>query len=93
MAPVWPSTDLVRYFGHFVDVGQCLFGHGTGADQQSYCILGKVHSTCRLEDLPEQMGSASPVACCTPHDSSRVSDLWFPWQIVVVGVFLRAAIA
>jgi hypothetical protein len=74
MAPVSPSSDLVRYFGHFVDIGECVFDHGTRADQQSYCILGKVHSTCRLEGLPAQMGSSSPLACCTPHDSFRVSN-------------------
>src|SRR6266576_5716329 len=38
------------------------------------CILGKGHPTCRLEDISEQMGPASPLACCAPHDCFRVSD-------------------
>ncbi len=37
-------------------------------------FLGKGHPTCRLEDISEQMGPASPLACCAPHDSFRVSD-------------------
>jgi len=36
MEPVWASTDLVRYFGHFVDVGECVFAYITRADQQPY---------------------------------------------------------
>ena len=73
MAPVWPFTDLIRNLGHFVDVGECVFAHFTRADQHSYRILGKVHSTCRLEDVPEQVGHASPLAYCAPHDRFRVS--------------------
>lgn len=34
----------------------------------------KVTPPGRLEDISEQMGPASPLACCAPHDSFRVSD-------------------
>ncbi len=34
MAPIWPHTDLDRYIGRFVDVGEFVFGHGPGANQQ-----------------------------------------------------------
>ena len=74
MARLRPSTDLVRNLSHFVAAGERVFANVTRADQPSYCILGKVHSTCRLEDLSEQMGSASPLAGRTPDDSFRVSD-------------------
>jgi hypothetical protein len=57
-----------------VGVGECVFDHCFGADQQPYCILGKGHPTCRLEDISEQMGPASPLACCAPHHSFRFSD-------------------
>jgi len=74
MAPIRPLTDLDCYVGHFVGVGECVFDHCFGADQQPYCILGKGHPTCRLEDISEQMGPASPLACCAPHHSFRFSD-------------------
>jgi len=38
-------------------------------------IVGEVHSASRLEDISAQMGYASPLACCTPHDSFRDSNL------------------
>jgi len=74
MAPIQPLTYLDCYVGRFVGVGECVYDHCFGADQQPYCILGKGHPTCRLEDISEQMGPASPLACCAPHDSFRVSD-------------------
>ena len=48
MAPIWPLTDLDRYIGRFVDVGEFVFGHRPRADQQPY----QVHSASRLEDVP-----------------------------------------
>ena len=36
MAPIWPLTDLDRYIGRFVDVGESVFGHRPRADQQPY---------------------------------------------------------
>ena len=74
MAPIQPLTYLDCYVGRFVGVGECVFDRCFGADQQPYCILGKGHPTCRLEDISEQMGPASPLACCAPHDCFRVSD-------------------
>lgn len=59
MAPIEPVTYLDCYVGRFVGVGECVFDHCFGADQQPYCILGKGHPTCRLEDISEQMGPAS----------------------------------
>ncbi len=69
-------TDLDCYVGHFVGVGQSVFGHHFSADQQPYCIVGKGHPACRLEDISEQMGPASPLACSAPHDSFRISNRW-----------------
>ncbi len=60
----------------FVGVGQSVFGHHFSADQQPYCIVGKGHPACRLEDISEQMGPASPLACSAPHDSFRISNRW-----------------
>ena len=74
MAPIQPLTYLDCCVGRFVGVGERVFDHCFGADQQPYCILGKGHPTCRLEDISEQMGPASPLPCCAPHDSFRVSD-------------------
>jgi hypothetical protein len=74
MAPVWTNSTLVRYVGHFMALGEHVFGYGSRTDQQPDCIMGKFHSTFRLEDLPEQMGSSSPLACCAAHDSFRVSN-------------------
>jgi hypothetical protein len=78
---IQPLTYLDCYVGRFVGVGECVFDHCFGADQQPYCILGKGHSTCRLEDIAERMGPASLLACCAPHDSFRVSDRGSRWQI------------
>jgi hypothetical protein len=44
-SPIWIATSAV-----FVGVGECVFDHSFGADQQPYCILGKGHPTCRLEN-------------------------------------------
>ncbi len=74
MAPIQPLTYLDCYVGHFVVVGECVLDHRSSADQQPYCIMGRGHPTCRLEDISEQMGPASPLACCAPHDSFRVSN-------------------
>jgi len=48
MAPIWPLTDLDRYIGRFVDLGDFLFGYRSRADQQA----SKVQSASRLEDVP-----------------------------------------
>jgi hypothetical protein len=74
MAPIQPLTYLDCNVGRFVGVGECVFAHCYGADQQPYCILGKGRPTCRLENFSMQMGHASPLACCAPHDSFRVSN-------------------
>ncbi len=74
MAALRPFTDVYCHGGHSVGVGESVFGHHSSADQQSYCILGKGHPTCRLEDISEQMGHASPLARGTPHDSFRIFD-------------------
>ena len=74
MAPIEPGTDLDCYVGRFVGVGECVFDHCFGAHQQPHCILGKGHPARRLEDLSEQMGPASPLACRAPNDRSRVPD-------------------
>jgi len=74
MAPIQPLTYLDCYVSGFVGVGERVYDHSFGADQQPYCILGEGHPTCRLEDISEQMGPASPLARCAPHDSFRVSD-------------------
>jgi quercetin dioxygenase-like cupin family protein len=50
-----------------------VYGHDPRADQQPNCIVGDVHAACRLEALPEPMGSASPLARCRAHDSFRVA--------------------
>jgi len=75
MAPIRPSTCLDCNVGRLVGVGECVFAHRFGADQQPYCILGKGRPTCRLEDFSKQIGHASPLACCAPHDSFRVSNV------------------
>jgi hypothetical protein len=36
MAPIWPLTDLDRYIGRFVDVGEFVFSHRPRANQQPY---------------------------------------------------------
>jgi hypothetical protein len=36
MAPIWPLTDLDRYIGRFVDVGEFVFGHIPRTQQQPY---------------------------------------------------------
>ena len=74
MAPSWRSTHLVSHVGDFVDLGHSVLNHRFGADQQPHRILGKGHPTCRLEDISEQMGPASPLACCAPHHSFRFSN-------------------
>jgi hypothetical protein len=41
MAPIQPLTCLDCYVCRFVGVGERVFDHCFGADQQPYCILGK----------------------------------------------------
>jgi len=68
-----PLTYLDRCIVRFVDAGDCVYGHDPRADQQPNCIVGDVHAACRLEALPESMGSASPLARCRANDSFRVA--------------------
>jgi hypothetical protein len=84
MAPVCTDSNLVRYVGHFVALGEFVFGYGSRTNQQPDCIMGKFYATFGLEDLPEQMGSASPLACCPPHDSLHVSNRRNAWQVAML---------
>jgi hypothetical protein len=74
MAPIRQLTCLDFHVGRFVDAGDCVFDYAPSADQQPYCIVGNSHPTCRLEDVPAQVGSAPPVPGFTPHHSFRFSD-------------------
>jgi uncharacterized membrane protein len=43
------------------------------SNQQPNSIVAQWRPTCRLEDLADEMGPASPLARCAPHDSFDVS--------------------
>ncbi len=52
MVPIGPLTHLDRCIDRFVDAGDCLYPHRSGAGQQPHQIVGEVHSAFRLEDVP-----------------------------------------